>query len=50
MQEIGGQLVHISFEPFAETARLLYTSAFMAERYAGIRIFIEGKVGGLLLP
>ena len=50
MQEIGGQLVHISFEPFAETARLLYTSAFMAERYAGIRNFIEGKVGGLLLP
>ena len=49
MQAIGGQLVQISFEPFAETARLLYTSAFMAERYAGIRTFIEGKVGGLVL-
>ena len=47
MQAIGGQLVQISFEPFAETARLLYTSAFMAERYAGIRTFLEGKVGGL---
>ena len=30
MQAIGGQPVHINFEPFAETARLLYTSAFMA--------------------
>ena len=49
MQAIGGQLVQIRFEAFAETARLLYTSAFMAERYAGIRTFIEGKVGGLLL-
>ncbi|CAK0786092.1 hypothetical protein CVIRNUC_009305 [Coccomyxa viridis] len=43
MQAIGGQLVQIRFEPFAETARLLYTSAFMAERYAGIRTFLEGK-------
>ena len=49
MQAIGGQLVQIRFEPFAETARLLYTSAFMAERYAGIRTFLEGKVSGLLL-
>lgn len=45
MESIGGQLVQINFEPFAETARLLYTSAFMAERYAGIRAFVEGKVG-----
>ena len=45
MQAIGGQPVQIRFEPFAETARLLYTTAFMAERYAGIRAFVEGKVG-----
>ena len=49
MHEIGGQLVQITFEPFAETARLLYTSAFMAERYSGIRTFIEGKVSGSAL-
>ncbi len=50
MQAVGGQLKEIDFEPFAETARLLYTSAFMAERYKCIRAFMEGKVGPFLHP
>ncbi|KAK9819810.1 hypothetical protein WJX72_002684 [[Myrmecia] bisecta] len=38
---LGGQQVSIDFSPFAQTARLLYESAFVAERYSGIRQFLE---------
>lgn len=31
----------INFSPFEEVARLLYESAFVAERYSGIRTFLE---------
>lgn len=34
----------IDFSSFAKTAGMLYTSAFLAERYAGIRQFLESKV------
>ena len=34
----------IDFAPFATAAGMLYTSAFLAERYAGIRTFLESKV------
>ena len=38
---MGGQRVSINFSPFEEVARLLYESAFIAERYSGIRTFLE---------
>lgn len=40
--------VTIDFSSFAEAAGMLYTSAFLAERYAGIREFLESKVGSSL--
>ena len=45
LQQQGGQQVNIDFSPFATTAKLLYESAFVAERYSGIRGFLDsGKV------
>lgn len=45
LQQQGGQQVEIDFSPFAATAKLLYESAFVAERYSGIRGFLDdGKV------
>ena len=41
LQQLGGVPVPIDFEPFATTAELLYTSAFLAERYSGVRSFLE---------
>ena len=44
----GGQQEDIHFSPFAITAKLLYESAFVAERYSGIRAFLDrDKVTGL---
>ncbi len=44
LQEAGGQLVQeFDFEPFAATAALLYQSSFIAERYSGIRAFLDSK-------
>ena len=46
----GGQQVDIDFSPFATTAKLLYESSFVAERYSGIRAFLDrDKVTGLPL-
>ena len=41
LEALGGQRVPINFAPMAEVARLLYESAFIAERYSGIRSFLE---------
>ena len=37
----GGRQEAIDFGPFASTAKLLYESSFIAERYSGIRSFLE---------
>ncbi|KAL4418868.1 hypothetical protein ABPG77_002624 [Micractinium sp. CCAP 211/92] len=42
LHALGGQPVaDFDFAPFAKTAVLLYGAAFVAERYAGIRTFLE---------
>ena len=41
LEQLGGVPVPIDFEPFATVAGLLYTSAFLAERYSGVRAFLE---------
>ncbi|KAL3157245.1 hypothetical protein ABBQ38_001481 [Trebouxia sp. C0009 RCD-2024] len=41
LEKQGGRLVEIDFTPFATVAKLLYESAFIAERYSGIRNFLE---------
>lgn len=37
----GADPVEIDFQPFLEVARLLYEGPWVAERYAGIRTFLE---------
>lgn len=43
LERIGGQRVEIDFEPFLQTARLLYDGPWIAERYAAIAKFIEDR-------
>jgi len=43
LESLGGKAVEIDFEPFLETARLLYEGPWVAERYAAIRDFFEAK-------
>jgi allophanate hydrolase len=46
LQSVGGQLVAIDFAPFAEIAAMLYQSSFVAERYSGLRAFLDAGPGG----
>ena len=41
LESIGGTRVEIDFSPFEKIAKLLYEGAFVAERYQGIRSFLE---------
>ncbi|MDA7525806.1 allophanate hydrolase [Verrucomicrobiales bacterium] len=43
MVSLGWTLTEVDFRPFLEVARLLYEGPWVAERYAAIRAFIEGK-------
>ena len=43
LEALGGKAVEIDFEPFLETARLLYEGPWVAERYAAIRDFFDTK-------
>lgn len=46
LEGLGGVRVAVDFEAFAAAAAMLYTSAFLAERYSGVRAFLEaGQVG-----
>ena len=50
LKSIGGEQVEIDFAPFAEAAVLLYGGPFVAERYSGIRSFLEARAPGLEPP
>lgn len=41
LEALGGHQEDIDFSAFASTAKLLYESAFVAERYSGIRGFLD---------
>lgn len=43
LESVGGVRVEMDFSPFAEAAALLYQSSFVAERYSGIRSFLDNK-------
>ncbi|MFC0402311.1 allophanate hydrolase [Paraburkholderia rhizosphaerae] len=47
LREAGAELVEIDFEPFLDTARLLYEGPFVAERLAAIRPFFEQNADAL---
>jgi hypothetical protein len=42
LQEIGGERVALDFKPLCDVALLLYGSALVSERYAGVSRFLEG--------
>lgn len=47
LEALGGVRVpDLDFAPFAATAVLLYGAAFVAERYAGIKAFLEAPEAG----
>jgi allophanate hydrolase len=48
LRALGGTLVPLDFDPFEETARLLYEGPWVAERYAAIQGFIESRPQALL--
>lgn len=41
LRGIAAELVEIDFQPFLDVARLLYEGPWVAERYAGIKAFLE---------
>lgn len=42
LEELGGTCVReFDFSPFATTAKMLYKTAFIAERYSGIKQFLH---------
>lgn len=47
LQSVGGTLVEVDFSPFAEVAAMLYQSSFVAERYSGVRTFLDQGQPGL---
>ena len=47
LRAMGGEAVVIDFSDFLETARLLYSGPWIAERYQAIRAFIERQADSL---
>ena len=50
LRELGGTPVTIDYAPLADAAALLYDSALVAERYAAIRSFFDGREQDVLEP
>lgn len=51
LKSIGGEMVaDFDFKPFADVAVMLYGNSFVAERYSGIRSFLEARAPGLEPP
>mmetsp|Transcript_16382 Transcript_16382/g.44916 ORF Transcript_16382/g.44916 Transcript_16382/m.44916 type:complete len:688 (-) Transcript_16382:929-2992(-) len=46
MKGIGGVQVDMNFEPLMDVASMLYGASFVAERYSGLRAFLESGSGG----
>lgn len=47
---LGGTRVGIPYAPLAEAAGLLYDSALVAERYAALREFVDGREADIVEP
>ena len=50
MEALGGEAIEIDFNPFLETARLLYGGPWVAERYAAIQQFFERHGDQVIAP
>ncbi|HEY5793361.1 MAG TPA: allophanate hydrolase, partial [Chthoniobacterales bacterium] len=44
---LGWEVAEFDYEPFRQAANLLYSGPWVAERYAAIREFIEGRPGAI---
>ncbi|TWO70913.1 allophanate hydrolase [Caenimonas sedimenti] len=50
LRALGGTSVTIDYSPLAQVAALLYDSALVAERYAAVRSFFDGREGEVMEP
>ncbi|NML42659.1 allophanate hydrolase [Ramlibacter sp. G-1-2-2] len=50
LQELGGTRVAVDYRPLAGAGALLYESALVAERYAALRSFFDGRDGDIIEP
>ncbi|MDB5858113.1 MAG: allophanate hydrolase [Ramlibacter sp.] len=50
LRELGGTPVTIDYTPLAHAAALLYDSALVAERYAALRTFFDGREADVMEP
>ena len=50
MQELGGTRVNIDYRPLANAAAMLYESPLVAERYAAVRSFFDGRDVDVIEP
>ena len=50
LRRLGGTPVAIDYAPLAQAAGLLYESALVAERYAAVRGFFDGRDGDVIEP
>ncbi len=50
MRALGGTAVTIDYRPLAEAAAMLYDSALVAERYAAVRRFFDGRQHEVMEP
>lgn len=50
LRALGGTAVTIDYAPLAQAAALLYESALVAERYAAIRGFFDGRAEEVMEP
>ncbi|RYZ01580.1 MAG: allophanate hydrolase, partial [Comamonadaceae bacterium] len=50
LRALGGVPVTIDYAPLAQAAALLYDSALVAERYAAVRTFFDGREADVMEP
>jgi allophanate hydrolase len=50
LKAMGGTAVTIDYAPLAQAAALLYESALVAERYAAVRSFFDGRAEAVMEP
>jgi allophanate hydrolase len=50
LRELGGTPVTINYTPLAQAAAMLYDSALVAERYAALRTFFDGREADVMEP
>ena len=48
LQGLGAELVELDFQPFLDTAKLLYEGPWVAERYAAIKDFFDSHTEAVL--